>query len=249
MIAALPMYDGAATAAANDRLWAGIRRTLGYGPPRLRRTHDLWPLWRAPDLLLAQCCGLPFRSSLYPGVALVAAPDHRLPGCPPGYYRSVLVVQAGSPWKTLSDLDGARLAVNDPQSQSGWAAPLTEAAERGIAFSETITGSHRASAEAVAEGRADLAAIDAVSWKIMERDCSAVSALHVLGHTRPTPALPYITADPRRAPALARALAAAVSGLCPADRALLQLRGIVPLPARAYLAVPTPPGHHPRPRR
>ena len=62
MIASLPMYDRPETAAANDRLWQGVRTRLGEGPEHLVRAGDPWEHWQSPDLLLSQTCGLPFRS-------------------------------------------------------------------------------------------------------------------------------------------------------------------------------------------
>ncbi len=57
MIAALPMYDRAEVAQANDQLWAAIQSILGYGPVTLTRDMDVWDIWQSPDLLLAQTCG------------------------------------------------------------------------------------------------------------------------------------------------------------------------------------------------
>ena len=66
--------------------------------------------------------------------------------------------------------------------------------------------------------------------------------LRVLGRTEPaTPALPFITANGQNAEAIADALDAAIRTMTPADRAATGLRGIVRLPASAYLAVPNPP--------
>ena len=52
MIASLPMYDRPETAAANDRLWQGVRERLGQGPEHLTRGGDLWAQWQSPDLIL-----------------------------------------------------------------------------------------------------------------------------------------------------------------------------------------------------
>lgn len=59
---------------------------------------------------------------------------------------------------------------------------------------EVYTGSHLASAEAVADGRADLAAIDCVTWSLLKAARSNLtSRLRVIG-TAPTllPGLPYV---------------------------------------------------------
>ena len=123
---------------------------------------------------------------------------------------------------------------------------MAHASETGTGFARMIeTGSHRASARAVAEGRADIAAIDAVTWAQMRRWDRFTDRLEEAGRTRPTPALPYICAAGGPAEALLEAAGAAIAGLAPDDRAVLGLHGIVRIPAAAYLALPTPPAPAP----
>lgn len=247
MIAALPMYDRPETSAANDILWMAIRTALRAdgieAPHSLTRPDDPWTVWRAPDLLLAQTCGLPFRSCLHESVALVASPDHGLPGCPPGHYFSVLVCRRhGGRIPQTRDFDGATLAYNEAVSQSGWAAPWAHFAALGLGIGARIaTGSHRASALAVAEGRADFAAIDAVTWALIERHDAIAAKLAVFDRTAPTPALPFITAKARPARRIAVALRRAVASLSPRTRAALLLKGVTRLDAARYLALPIPP--------
>lgn len=241
MIAALPMYDRPETAAANDALWAAIRAELGEGPQVLTRDGDLWDIWRSPRLLLAQTCSLPFRARLHSHVTLVATPDYGLPGCAPGYYNSVLVVRHDATPEHISGFEGARLAYNEPLSQSGWAAPMGYAAGFDVMFGGFVqTGAHRASARAVAEGRADIAAIDALTWEMIQRHDPFATGLRELDRTAPTPALPYITAKGRDAARIAEAMERAVASLEASHRDTLGLRGIVRLPAEAYLALPVP---------
>ena len=246
MIASLPMYDRPETAAANDRLWSGIARVLRQrgidAPEALDRDTGLWEAWQSPDLLLSQTCGLPYRTRLHATVALVATPVCALDGVPPGYYQSVLVARRDDPRRRLSDFAGATLACNDTLSQSGWAAPMTEAAATGITLGPTlITGAHRQSAAAVADGRADIAAIDALTWAMIRRWDPCAAMLREIGTTAPTPALPWITGRPDLVPALAEALDQGVAALSADDRAMLGITGTIRLGREAYLAVPTPP--------
>jgi ABC-type phosphate/phosphonate transport system substrate-binding protein len=246
MIASLPMYDRPETAAANDRLWAGIARALAAegiaAPAALDRATGLWETWTSPDLLLSQTCGLPFRSRLHTVVTLVATPVCDLPGTPPGHYHSVLVARRTDPRRSLAAFDGATLAMNEAMSQSGWAAPAAEAAAAGIAFGATrVTGAHRASARVVAEGGADLAAIDGLTWRMIRRWDDFAAALKEIGTTRPTPALPWITAKDRDPAPIARALREAVAGLSAEDRDALGLLGTTWIAPEAYLALPPAP--------
>ncbi len=232
------MYDRPEAAGANDRLWEAVRTRLGEGPRQLRRGGDPWDDWTAPDLVLSQTCGLPYRTRLHGRVRIVAAPVWDLP-CGPGFYDSVLVARADDP-RDFAEMGGARLAYNEALSQSGWAAVSEHARSAGIEFGGGIaTGSHLASARAVAEGRADLAGIDAVTWRMIRRWEPVAGRLREIGRTEPTPALPYITVRDDVA-TLRDALAGAIAELSTADRETLCLRGVIDLPESAWTSIPTP---------
>ncbi|UYV38818.1 PhnD/SsuA/transferrin family substrate-binding protein [Rhodobacteraceae bacterium D3-12] len=239
LIATLAMYDRAETAPANDAFWSAIRAALGDGPAALTRGDDLWALWQSPDLLLGQTCGLPFRARLHGHVTLVGTPDYGLPGCAPGYYNSVFVARDDTP---LTARKGQRFAYNEPLSQSGWAAPALHMQALGItpgAFSQT--GAHRASARAVAEGHADFAALDALSWAMIRAHDPFAADLHVIDATAPTPGLPFITALGRDPAPLRAAITTAINTLPDAHRSALHLRGLTTISEQDYLAMPTPP--------
>ena len=248
MIASLGMYDFGACLVANDRLWALIRdglRSRGIAAPEslTRGEAAYWPAWVAPDLILSQTCGYPFRARLHDRVTYVGTPDYGVTGCPPGHYRSVLVVRSGDPRQTLADFDGAPFAYNEALSQSGWAAPQVHAARVGIRLPPAVeTGGHRRSALAVAEGRADIAALDAVTWALMlDEEPTLATRLRVIAMTDPTPGLPLIAAAGADAAATFDAVTDAIAALSPVDRATLRLRDLARIPVAAYLAVPDPP--------
>jgi ABC-type phosphate/phosphonate transport system substrate-binding protein len=144
---------------------------------------------------MSQTCGFPYRSRLHGQVLLVGTPDYGVDGCAPGHYRSVFVARADDPRDRIEQFDGAGLAYNEALSQSGWAAPQTHAAQIGIRLLPALeTGAHSQSARAIAEGRADVAALDAVTWRLLQRFDSVTRELRVVGLTDPTPGLPLITA-------------------------------------------------------
>ncbi len=240
MIASLCMYDRAETAAANDALWDRIRRNLGYGPAALDRSTAIWDIWQSPDLLLAQTCGMPYRTRLHGHVQLVGTPDYGLPDTAPGYYYSVLLARVGDD----GDVPAYRnrtLAYNGATSQSGWAAPQTHARGLGFRFERLFcSGGHRASAVAVIEGDADIAALDALSWLMICEYEDLASKLMVIDKTAPTPGLPLITANSRDAGAILAAVRAAVGEIGAVHRKTLHLKDVVSIPAEAYLAVATP---------
>lgn len=248
MIASLPMYDRVECADANDRYWAEIRdrcRTVGIAAPNslTRGKNDLWADWMSADLLFSQTCGFPFRARLHDKVTLIGTPDFGIEGCAPGYYYSVLVVRGDDRRGGIDAFSGAPLAYNEAMSQSGWAAPWRYFTDRGLRISPQLeTGGHQLSAQAVADGKADLAALDAVTWRLIRAHEPALAArLRVIGETAPTPGLPYITARSRDGAILFGIVADAIAALSPQDRTTLGLHGMVAIPAADYLAVPIPP--------
>lgn len=241
MIASLPMYDTPHTRAANDRLWQSIRSHLGEGPETLDRDTDPHETWVRSDLVLSQTCGLPFRTELSGKVGLVGTPDYGVPGCPAGYYCSCIVVRSDDPRNSLADYQDAILARNDARSQSGWAAIVQHLSDAGLKVPSTIieTGAHRASAEAVADGKADFATLDAVTWELLKHETDLASRLRVFDYTIPTPGLPFITAKERDSQLLFDAVSKAIENLSESDRQTLMLRQLVRIPASTYGSITT----------
>lgn len=247
-VAALPMYDLPELQAANDALWRAIAEQLAADgvddvPLRLTRTSDLEGLWTSPALLLAQTCGYPLVKTLGGRVQLVATPRYRAPGCEGPFRRSAVVVRAHEAAGSLADLRGARAAINDARSDSGMnllrAAVAPLAAGQPFFQGVAVTGAHLASAEAVAWGRADVAAIDAVTWAHLRRVRPDLAwRLRVLAWTERTPGLPLITAattDARTLAALRRALAEVAADPELANvRETLLLDGFTLLPRNYY---------------
>jgi ABC-type phosphate/phosphonate transport system substrate-binding protein len=233
MIAGLPMYDWPHLQAANDTLWFSIRDELrrngAEAPDHLTRPFAEAD-WMAADLTLAQTCGMPYRLWLHDHVTLVGTPDYGVPGCPPGYYRSVLVTRDGK-------APGGRAAINSTSSQSGYAA-LLEFARPGADFLET--GSHEASIRAVASGQADYAAIDAVSWEIAQTVMPAARQLSVFAQSEPRPGLPIIASRSADADLWFKAVDAGMKAAPAAVRDRLRIRSFVHIDAAVYLAVKTP---------
>ena len=246
MIASLPMYVWPELSDAHDRYWDLIRAELEAAgiraPERLSQHLDESAAWTDPDLVLSQTCGMPYRNQLHDRVSLVGTPDFGVPGCEPGYYRSAIVVRADDTRDDVSEYRDAVLAFNGEGSQSGYAAIHHHVAPLGFWFAERLhTGSHAASVGAIAEGRADIASIDAVSWAMIVRYDDRAASLRILDLTEPTPGLPYIAARDADADATFAAVEAAIAGLDDTDRAALGIRGLVRISKRSYLAVPNPP--------
>ncbi len=237
-LAALPMYDWPELRAETDAQWAAMRdrlRAAGIAAPeRLTRENmpsgalDLAALWRHPKLLFGQTCWGPMEAGLAAQVQVVGQPDYS--DCEGGQgelYSSAVVMRGpqaglqppadGRAALPLALLRGKRFAFNSTDSLSGFLAPgrdLEAMGESLAVFCECIeTGGHRASLRAIAEGRADVAAIDCRSWSLFKRLEPNLSArLQVVGWTARRRGLPFITAratPPRIVAALREALAAA----------------------------------------
>ncbi len=245
MIASLPMYARPELQDAHDALWALIRdglRDVGLpAPDALDHSAGTWQAWQDPDLVFSQTCNYPYRARLHGKVTLIGAGDYGLPGTDPGTYYSVFVARADDPRSHTAQFSGAPFAYNEPLSQSGWAAPQLWAANHGITLPPVLqTGAHRASAEAVAAGQADIAALDAVTWRLMQRYDDWTDQLKVVGRTDASPALSFITRAGQDPVPYCHALRGALAALPDTHAQDLGLLGIVPIPAAAYLALPTP---------
>jgi len=246
MIASLMMYHRPELAAANNRYWALIRAELAaagiHSPKRLSQTTPEFTVWNDPTLVFSQTCGMPYRLWLHDRVALVGTPDFGLDGCPPGYYRSAMVVRQDDERTDWAQFGDSVFAYNQTYSQSGYASAYFHLAPHGHWPTRRLhCGQHRESARSVAEGRADVAALDAVTWQLMKTYEPFATGLRVLEWTKPSPGLPYITAAGSDADAVFGAVQQAVDELAAGDRATLGVVGIVQIPPAQYLAVPNPP--------
>lgn len=211
-IAALPMYDRPECRAETDASWARLRDVLRAkeidAPEELTRgCGDLHTLWRHPRLLFAQTCWGPMEQGLSGHVHVVGQPDYSAyEGGAGELYSSAIVMPGadrgaqapsdGSALLPLELLRGRRLAYNGLDSMSGILALSRDLAaiDKSLdIFPEKIeTGSHRASALAVAEGRADICSVDCRSWHLIRRYDAFADSLTVIGWTARRKGLPFI---------------------------------------------------------
>ncbi len=196
----LPMYDWPEIENHTNTFHSLLKDSFnqrGFDTPnKLERARQGLDIWQDQKLLMSQTCGLPFVRFLKGEVCLIGTPAYDI-NCGAGSYFSVIVVHQNSDVNTLEDLKGLKFAFNDSNSQSGYAALLytlsdIENAEEHF-ISHMKSGGHRQSIQAVAEGNADFAAIDAITWKLAMRHEKSAARLRVIATTAPTPGLPYIT--------------------------------------------------------
>ena len=146
--------------------------------------------------MLTQTCGYPLTHAYAGDLTAIAVPDYRAEGCGGGTYSSAFVVREDDPAQTLADLRGRRAAANGPDSQSGCnvlRAAVAEIADGERFFSEVLwSGAHRNSLAMVREGKADIAALDGVTFALVgDAAPQEIDGIRVLGWSATTPALPY----------------------------------------------------------
>lgn len=245
MIANLMMYQRPQLVEAHSKYWALIRKHLSRAgidsPETLSQDAEEFFVWNHPELILSQTCGMPYRTSLHGKVQLIGTPDYGVQGCPAGYYRSAIIVRADDARTTISAFKGAVFAYNQTFSQSGYAAPFWHLSPEGCWFEHRLhTQQHLESARAVSTKSADIASIDAVTWRNIETYEHFASELRVLEWTIPTPGLPLITALGQDADLICAAVKHAIDELDDQSRFLLGIKGIVKIPSEEYLKVPNP---------
>ena len=238
------MYDWPEVQAAVDALWAAISTRLGVAgidaPTSLWRPDDVDELWSHPGLLVGETCGAQVVGEYRGRFAVLGVLDHAVDGCRTGDYRSVVVVRDADPADGLADLQGRVAVVNERRSQSGHAALVSEVAPLAVDgrfFGSVVeSGSHRASIRAVADGRGDVASIDAVSWLLALDHEPAADGLRILAWTEPLPAPPVVTgwANGGMRDALVAAVGEALTLVDLEVREALHLYGFVPRVAGDY---------------
>jgi ABC-type phosphate/phosphonate transport system substrate-binding protein len=247
-VASFPMYDFPEVHWALDALWGAIARNLkarGVAgvPDQLLHTRPLKELWTDPNLFISQCCGLDVVKHYTRHLVPLATPLTSADGANGPRYRSKIIVHEGSSATCLEDLRGKICAVNGPDSHSGMNAlrALIAPISAGRPFFAEVreSGAHADSIVMVAEGHADIAAIDCVTYALLERHRpAAIAGVRMLTHTEFGPGIPYVArtdTDPDTIELMREALVAAFTdpGLGEALDALF-LTGVTVLPKGDY---------------
>ncbi len=198
MIASLPMYDWLELQSSYDLFWDLLCENLKAkgidAPQKLSRTAKEDDHWLSPDLLLGQTCGYPYSTQLKGKVRYLATPVYHVEGCADGYYSSAIIVHKDSDL-TPGNLRGSKLAYNSLMSWSGYRIMIREYGRLEGYFSELVeSGGHRNSARMVADGKADITALDAVCWHLLQQyEPDTAENLKAITWSGMYPALPFIT--------------------------------------------------------
>jgi ABC-type phosphate/phosphonate transport system substrate-binding protein len=199
VVAGLSMYTepglvAEASARLTELVLARLGRELQSSQP-----VDLMQQWLNPQLLFAQTCGYPLMHSLKGKVQLIATPCYDLPGCQGNLHCSWLIVREDDPRQSLSEFHGSVAALNGYDSNSGmnlFRHKVAQFSRDGRFFREVLlSGAHVLSLNMVAQGAADLACIDAVTFGYLQlHEPSRLRGVRILEATASSPALPLIGA-------------------------------------------------------
>jgi ABC-type phosphate/phosphonate transport system substrate-binding protein len=159
-------------------------------------------LWRRPDKAAVFMCGLPY-SLATPRPELVVAPipspaDFGGRAC----YWSDVIVRADSPFQTIEQTFGHRLALTTPESQSGYAALLHDLMpHRSTAplYREIIEPrfTPMGNLTAVIEGKAEVAPIDSYAFSLLSRHAPQLTAqVRTIMRTEPTAVPLFVSSGP-----------------------------------------------------
>jgi len=152
---------------------------------------------RDPLLFIGHTCGYPLMRKFRDDLTPVCVPVFDVAGCDGTFYSSVFIVAEDSDIESLSDCYARVAAMNDSHSNSGMnllrhaIAPLS----RGKAYFSAVlkTGSHLQSFADIAVKRADIAAIDCVSYQlIVDSRPDMVARVRSIGFSAKTSGLPFV---------------------------------------------------------
>lgn len=198
--------------------------------------------------ILGQICAIDYVTAKadpnHPGYNYLASFSVADTTVPDGHYQSFLVTRPDPAFESIHALNPAehKLAVNYYGSFSGDLTFSAHMADLGLTFTPAqhhLTGGHRHSLLAVANGKADCAAIDALSFALAQKAMPDLQdRIQVLDKTAAHPGLPLICHPDLPAPVKeamrANLLAFQETETWAALAALLDLRGITVLAERDF---------------
>ena len=158
-------------------------------------------LLRDPGLFLGHTCGYPLMKQLKDQVIPFCVPVFDVPGTDGKMYSSRFIVAADSSIEALDECRGKVAAMNAADSNSGMNVLRYAIARFNPSapfFSRVVqTGSHLHSLEKVADGTTDVAAIDCVSYQLIQDHWpELVDKVRSIGFSVKTCGLPLVLPRP-----------------------------------------------------
>ena len=157
-------------------------------------------------VFVGQVCGYPLTNEFAGRFQVIATPVYRTPYFTGPEYRSVIVVhrdcESEPYWEKLADAKGSLAVNNSKNSHSGYnilrsmVTPLTIESSLTTPFFRKVlvSGGHRQSLLLISNKQADLAAIDGLTWGLLERYAPEdLESVRILGLSPPAPAPAFVT--------------------------------------------------------
>ncbi len=225
LIANARMY---AVADGAERAWRALFAELGERAGlALEYVPHLYPeklaeLWARPDLGAAFVCGWPhIREGSVKQVLAAPVPAESWAAGQP-LYRSVFVVRRDAAYTVLEDAFGSRLAYTIEDSHSGYNAPRRHLMSWRAGRSDPLFGevlgplvTPRRVVDAIAEGKADIGAVDSYCYALLMRHVPELSrSTRILAATEAT-LMPALMASPATSAETAAKLTAALLTFSP----------------------------------
>lgn len=167
------------------------------GPIRICFDTDA-ETYQSSNLILGHTCGYPYVTRWNKSHRLVCVPQFDVAGCDGKHYSSWFVCGSKDHRDSIEAFEGGIAVINAVTSNSGMNVlryHVSPFVKKDRFFNDVlISGSHLASLRAVAEGLADIAAIDAVSYHhIMRAEPALAGQTKIWGQSVKTTGLPFIT--------------------------------------------------------
>jgi ABC-type phosphate/phosphonate transport system substrate-binding protein len=159
---------------------------------------------RDPGLFLGHTCGYPLMKHLQDAITPFCVPVFNVSGVEGNSYSSRFIVSADSDISSLADCAARIVAINNRDSNSGMNVlrhAIAKLNPESPFFASVVnSGGHLQSLTAVAEKRADVAAIDCVSFQLIEdRWPELTSRVRSIGNSIKTCGLPLVVPNSKLA--------------------------------------------------
>ncbi|PPL17989.1 hypothetical protein UN63_02125 [Oceanisphaera arctica] len=248
-MASLPWYDLPKRQLQLDHFWSVLKLQLQDRdvsllldtklPNSLDRHTPLEQQWANPNLLLSQCCGPDLFTPQAQGLVPIARPVFGDLDCTPGQYFSYIVSASGREpesrrFKGRQSAGMTRFVINSASSRSGCAALFEWAAASNIDCDEVlISGAHANSLDYLRRGAADLAAIDAHSWPLLDSRGTTI-----IGRSTEAPTPPFVMHqhNPIGATWMREALSSAIQQA----GASINIAAVIGTNSQTYQPIPAP---------
>lgn len=186
-----------------QQAWAsildGLQHTLPqyfFDPPKII-FDDEGKTFNDNDFFMGHTCGYPYVKHWHQSHNLLCVPEFDIQGCDKTQYSSWLIAHHSSDCKSIAELKDSTVVINNRNSNSGMNVFRYEVSKyaNGDPFFQNvlISRSHVESLRMVSESKADITAIDAVSYYFaVEHNLVDRKKIKIIGQTKQTTGLPFI---------------------------------------------------------